>query len=152
MIIPCSLARPFRACFSSWLQDVSNLLRYLCEIHDTKPGTTFLSGVFPCKTVLALSSPELFNSSPINIPALLYLSAPPVIGTQLLGSARYHTEAVCKDSRKPLIWGQYFLESHSWRTRNPVNIQLPGFCRVCVSINDLLLVDDYFCVKRFKII
>lgn len=64
----------------------------------------------------------------------------------------YHTEAVCKDSRKPLIWGQYFLESHSWRTRNLVNIQLPGFCRVCVSVNDLLLVDDYFCVKRFKII
>lgn len=48
-----SLARSFNACFPSWLEAVGNLLRYLCEIHEMKPVTKFLSGVFPWKTVLA---------------------------------------------------------------------------------------------------
>lgn len=59
-------------------------------------------------------------------------------------------DAVCKESRKPLIWGQYFLESHSWKRQNPVNTQLPGFCSVCVSGNSLYLLDDYFWVKCLK--
>lgn len=61
-------------------------------------------------------------------------------------------DAVCKESRKPLIWGQCFLESHSWKTQNLVNTQLPGFCSVCVSVNDLYFVDGNFCVQCFKII
>lgn len=67
----------------------------------------FWVGCFPAEWFWPWSSPELFISSPRNIAGWLYLCERTI--------ARLHEipqrEAVCRDSRKLSIWGQYFLES-----------------------------------------
>lgn len=119
-----------------------------------KPGTEFLSGVFPRKNSLGLCPLlNLFNSFTLNVPESPRLPAPPVTGTRATTVRPCHLPRGCRvqSISEAFNPGAVFLRGAAGRrkTRSPPGRR--GFCGVRVSVRDLHRGGhrggDYFHVK-----
>lgn len=114
-----------------------------------KPGTEFLSGVFPCKNSLGLCPLlNLFNSFTLNVPESPRLPAPPVTGTRAT-VRQCHLPRGCRAQSisETLNPGAVFLRGAAGRRKSRSTPGRQGFCRVRVSVRDLHRGGDYFHVK-----